>query len=151
MITYACESLSSIRQQIDSLLVEHWEEIALYKDRVPLAPNWAKYQEIEEQKKLVIVSARSEGTLIGYCFWFFVDHIHYQGHTVAVNDVIFLKKEFRRGRIGLELIRQAEYYAIVCGADRISWHVKTSNDWTPILTRMGYALEELIMSKYTGK
>ena len=148
--TYNIERIDEARPELDALLIEHYREIALYQDKVPLAPNWASYYAMERAAQLVLVSARKEGVLVGYAAWLLKDHLHYQGHLVAMNDVIFLAKEHRRGRTGLRLIDESEYLLKVLGVDRIMWHIKPSNDWSPILKRKGYQVEEFVLGKYTG-
>ena len=63
------------------------------------------------------------------------------------NDVLFLKKEHRSGSTGIKLIKYSEQKMKELGANKIAWHVKHSNDFRPILYRMGYADEDSIVGK----
>ena len=88
--------------------------------------------------------------------FFFYEHMHYR-LLVATNDVIFLDKDYRtKTTVGLRLIKASEAELELErrrrgeAQMRVLWHVKPKNDWTPILARLGYAPEEIIMGKLTG-
>lgn len=86
------------------------------------------------------------------CWWvtvlfFMKPHIHYKDLIVATNDVIFLKKEYRLGITGIKLLKYSEQKIRELGAKKITWHVKYSNDFRPILHRMGYSDEDVIVGK----
>lgn len=147
MITYDFEGWDSCKDEVRQLCVAHWEEIALNKDVIPLDPDWERYAAADKAGSMVFVTCRDNGRLIGYSIWFITKHLHYKQTTWAYNDVIFLLKPYRKGRIGLKLINFSEYYMKVLGADKIAWHVKVTNDWTPILRRMGYVMEDIVMGK----
>jgi hypothetical protein len=85
--------------------------------------------------------------LIGYSAFFLKPHIHYKDILVASNDVLFLKKEHRVGRFGLKLIKYSEQKMKELGANKITWHIKSSNDFSPILHRMGYIDEDIIVGR----
>lgn len=148
-VKFDFEVLTQLQSEVEPLLREHWSEVALYQDKVPLRVDWARYAALEKQNAYVFFTARRDGELVGYAGWFVNEHMHYLGHSVAMNDVIYLKPA-ARGRTGLGLIRHSEYVLKVLGVDRILWHLKPDHDWSKILTRMGYTQEELIYGKYTG-
>jgi len=148
--TYDVESIHEVRREAEPLLADHYRELAHYQDRIPLAPMWEQYAQLEQRNDFFLMCARHDGTLVGYAGWFLRPHPHYAGCLMAANDIIYLAPAHRRGRVGLKLIDESEYLLKVLGVDRITWHVKPSHDWSPILKRKGYQLEELIYGKYTG-
>jgi len=147
MMEYSVQKLKEFRGELDDLIWLHWEEIALNKDQINLDPDWDKYEEGDRNGQIVWITCRHKGILVGYSSWFLTKHLHYKNHTWAYNDIVYLKKEHRRGRNGLDLIRYSEYVMKLLGADKIAWHVKSTHDWTPILRRMGYGLEDMTMGK----
>jgi hypothetical protein len=48
MITIACEPWERVRQQIWPLWQLHYAEIAEDKERIPLDPDWDKYDRLAE-------------------------------------------------------------------------------------------------------
>lgn len=130
----------------EPILVDHWREVALYQEKIPLEPDYSRYVAAENQGRLVIVTARKDGELVGYSVFILHRHIHYKNCLVASNDVIYLKPEYR-GVIGARLILKSEAILTELGVDRMTWHVKPKHDWSPILERMGYDHEEIIMGK----
>jgi hypothetical protein len=79
--------------------------------------------------------------------------LHYSTCLIASNDVIYLQPEFRkRTRLGTLLITESEKLLAAIGAlrgmtVRITWHIKPEKDWSAILKRKGYMVEETILGK----
>lgn len=147
-ITIERESCAQIVPDIGPLLQAHWREVALYQDAVPLAPDMDRYRGLEKAGKLVVVAARDDARLIGYSVFLLHNHLHYMTCRVASNDVLFLSPEYRKGTTaGVRLVRESERMLTLLGVNRITWHIKPANDWSAILERLGYDLEEKIMGK----
>jgi hypothetical protein len=66
---------------------------------------------------------------------------------VATNDVLFLIKRVRTGTTGIKLIKYSEQRMKELGATKMTWHIKHANDIRPILHRMGYVDEDIIVGK----
>jgi hypothetical protein len=149
MIKFQRESFWDAKGGVTKLMDAHWQEVALHKEERPLDPDWGRYTAAEAGGRLVIVTARREGAMVGYSAFFLYHHPHYRQCYVASNDVIYLDPSCR-GQDGLRLIRESEKELIAAGVHCITWHVKPGNDWSPILARMGYGQEEIIMGKMLG-
>jgi len=147
MITFNIEPVLKCKDEMLSLLDEHYEELTLNKHVVKLNPNWNEYDRREKSGKFVYLTARDDGKLVGYSAWFVDYHIHYADLKVAMNDVIFLKKEYRQGMAGIKLIKYSEKIVKELNVNKIAWHIKESNDFRPILQRMGYIEEDIIVGK----
>lgn len=147
MIKYNIEPVLQCREEMLSLLDEHYEELTLNKEIVKLNPNWPEYDRREKAGKFIYITARDGGVLIGYSAWFIDYHIHYADLKVAMNDVIFLKKKYRQGMTGIKLIKYSEATMKESSVNKIMWHIKESNDFRPILERMGYNTEDIIVGK----
>lgn len=144
---FQTESFSDVRGSIEGLLLDHYREVALHQDDVPLAPDWGLYQHLDESGGLKIFTARQDGGLIGYAIFFVRYHAHYKETLCAINDIVFLRHGYRKGLAGAKLIRYADQELEAYGVDRIFWHIKYSNDFSPILHRMGYLDEEKIVGR----
>lgn len=147
MIEFKIEPVLECKDEMLSLLDEHYEELTLNKEVVKLNPDWEEYHKREINNKFVFISMRESGKLIGYSAWFIGPHIHYKDLVVAVNDVIFLKKEYRSGTNGIKLLKKSEEIVKGLGVNKITWHIKESNNFIPILKRMRYSTEDIIVGK----
>ena len=66
---------------------------------------------------------------------------------MAANDVLFLRHDLRLGTTGIKLLKFSEQQLKLLNVNKITWHVKFAKDFRPILHRMGYADEDVIVGK----
>lgn len=90
------------------LFKRHHAEIALYQDRVPWKPDWDIYYARERAGGMVIVTARSNGVLIGYIAQVVGPGLHFNETLWSFNDVIWLDPNYREGWVGIKLITEME-------------------------------------------
>ena len=141
------EPLSSIVHEVSYLLKQHYLELTGNKDKVKLDPIWSRYAELEQTGKFYTFTVRDNGELVGYSGFILDRHLHYRDLMVATNDVLFLREDLRLGITGIRLIKFSENRMKELGANKITWHVKFSKDFRPILHRLGYLDEEVIVGK----
>jgi hypothetical protein len=144
---FASELLCEVVQEVQPLLQMHWEELTRNKEIAKLAPMWEEYAALEQMGRFVVFTARDDGKLVGYNAFFINKHIHYAGMTLAQNDVFFLVPDHRRGTAALRFLRYCEDQLRELGAMKLTYHCKTVNNFAPILHRLGFADEELIVGK----
>lgn len=137
--TYQRESVRDVCAEVVPLLVAHWEEIAFYSD-IPLDPDWVSYFNAEDQGYLRVYTSRRHGELIGYAAFFVRHNVHYQGSKQAAQDLIYVRPEYRKGRIGLGLIRYCEDQLRQEGCQLIMQHAKHDEKhvFGSLLERLGY-------------
>lgn len=143
-------TVADMQAQAAALLHAHWEEVAKRRDLMVLAPDWPRYEQLEANGALLSVGAFVDGVLVGYSLTLVGPHLHYVGLTVAQNDVLFVAKEHRHGRIGLDLIRKTEEMAKERGARLVTWHAKEGTALAALMPRLGYDVHEIIFSKGVG-
>ena len=130
------------------LFAEHWDEIALNKQVMALKPDAARYEAMEASGALFILAAfNQDGVLVGYSVNFVMRHLHYADLCVASNDLLFVSKEHRHGRLGLQLIRATEAHAKEKGARLMLWHAKQNTPLADIMPRLGYGVQDIIFSR----
>lgn len=148
MIEVRQQLLYEVMGEADALLRLHYNELTLNKDRVILNPAWEEYAALEHLKRFVLFTARQDGKLIGYSAFFVNRHLHYADLTVAFNDVLFLHPEYRAtSTAGLRLLRFADAELKEIGANKIVYHAKLDTNLIPILHRLGYKTEEMVLGK----
>lgn len=150
MITYQQEFLATARPDAQKLLEAHWEEIALNKGKIALNPDWEAYEALEGSGKLKIFTARDDDRLIGYFVVIVGVNLHYKDHVFAVNDILYLDKEYRKGRTGLKLIKFAEKCLKEDGVSVLSINTKVHKPFDSLMEYMGFNLIERVYSKYIG-
>lgn len=147
MIAIRRERYDDVIEEIKPLLVEHWKEIATYREAIPFDADYARYRYLDETGKLIILTARDFTTLVGYSIMFLLNHPHYKSTLFAMNDIIYIRPDKRGGSAGVRLIEASEQAAKDAGAVKIGWHVKLSHNFSPMLERRGYDMEEVNMAK----
>lgn len=144
---YAHESYTNIKDEIKPLLEQHYKEIALDQDVIKLNPDWDAYAKYDSIHALRCYTARNDdGDLVGYFVLMVSTSLHYKDHLFANNDVIFLRKDARKGMTGVKLIK----YAVKClqreGITRININTKTHQPFDIIVERLGFELIERVYS-----
>jgi len=150
MITYQQEFLDTCEKDCQELIRLHWEEIALNKELIKLNPDWDAYHTLENSDKLKIFTARVKEELVGYFVVITGSNLHYKDHVFAVNDILYLSKEHRKGRTGLKLIKFAEKCLKKDGVSVLSINTKVHKPFDSLMEYMGFNLIERVYSKYIG-
>jgi GNAT superfamily N-acetyltransferase len=146
-ILFQRERAHALWAEITPLLEKHWQEIAHFKD-VPLEPDVERYNAMEDAGLLRCYTARVDGVLVGYAVFFAGSlNMHYKSCTVANNDVVFLHPDYRRGRLGLQLVDFCES-RLREEVQVVYWHVKAAHPALgKILARRGYKMVDEIYAK----
>lgn len=158
MTEFATESVAQVVEEIEPLLRAHWEEIAAYKDKVPLAPDYEQYRKLEELGKLLVCTARDDGKLIGYGVYIVNRGFDYSKNIVAVARLFYVEPGHRGDsleRIERELVADSllefgEEKLKARGVSVISLHIKVWKDWSGLAESRGYTRAEYIHQKYVG-
>src|ERR1700686_1930902 len=101
MTVIASELWADIFFELLPLFEEHWRELALYKDRRCLSPKLAGYCDAEKLGKLITLTARQNGELVGYLIIYCDTSPHYQTTIEAHTDVPFVTRKVRGRGIGV--------------------------------------------------
>ena len=141
------KDIDSIRSEIEVLLEEHYAELTLDKDVMKLAPDWDKYNQLNNDGKLSVVAAYNDAEMVGYSVFFLNEHIHYKNNIIANNDVLFLRATHRLGMTGVKLIKYSEMILQQLGVSKVIWHIKQAKDFRKLLHRMGYQDEDIIVGR----
>ena len=95
MITCTIESLSECLEELKPLFPKHWEELAVFKDRMPLAPNYDLYWQREAMGQLATAILRKDGQVIGYWPVFVAPGLHYSTTLTGQSDIIWIHPDHR--------------------------------------------------------
>ena len=151
MISYQEESFYDVIDEIKPLLEKHWEEIAIYKDKIKLNPNYDQYKVLQDNGMMHIATARDDEKLVGYFITFIVPNLHYQHIKTASNDILFLAPEYRKTLVGYGMIKFAVQKLSEMDIDIISIHEKKEHSLAPVMKRLKFEHKENTYMKYVGE
>ena len=143
---FALEALAQVKREAEPLLQQHYEEIALNKDKIKLNPDWRAYAELDKINALRVFTARKDGKLMGYFVIIVSKSLHYRDHLFANNDIIFLTKAARKGQTGVKLIKFALDALEAEGVTKVHINTKAHQPFDAILERLGFEEIERVYS-----
>lgn len=151
-VGFQWELLRDIAKELLPLFQRHHAEVEDFKEIVPCDPDWDRLFAAELAGALHILTARSDGVLIGYAFLFVLPHLHSASVLVAQVERFWLDPDFRSGWTGIRLLREPEARARELGAKilAVSPRVNFAKDRgtiARIVERLGYAPLETVYAK----
>ena len=146
MITYQEEAYSDCIEELKAIYPDHYEELAVEKS-VPLEPDYQTYLHLEKLGKISLITCRKDSELIGYVMFFLNTHMHYKSCVVAHEDIYYLKKPYRKGRIGIKLFQYAEQAMREKNVNRIVYGTKVYLDNSKLFEYLGYRFYEKLYTK----
>jgi GNAT superfamily N-acetyltransferase len=114
-------------------------------------PDLEKYQFLEQNGNLLLVTARADGVLVGYFLWIVMTHPHYQNVLVAEEDLHFLSPEYRshgscgEGRgYGYRMLEAARDAAIARGAQLLTVREKIGHEHPSLMAGLGFTPADIV-------
>lgn len=151
MITCHIESFTERLPELQKLLPEHYKELALNQDKVPLDPQYEVYMEREKQGGLLFVTLREAGELVGYFIGFIAPGLHYRTCLTCTMDIFYVRQDKRRGSAGVRLFRFVERELRRRGVQRWFMGSKVHADASALFKRIGASPVETYFSKWLGE
>lgn len=151
MITAHVESLEERLDEIRVLLPEHYKELALNQDHVPLDPQYELYVDRERNGALLFMVLRDAGEMIGYFIGFVAPGLHYKTCLTCSMDIFYVRKDKRQGSAGVRLFRAVEAELRRRGVQRWFMGSKLHADASALFKRIGASPVETYYSKWLGE
>jgi GNAT superfamily N-acetyltransferase len=142
-----CDTITDKIAMCEALQEEHWDEIARNKHLMVLSPDVSQYRRLEQGGRLFAIVAYAGAEIIGYSVNIISTNLHYSDLVMANNDLLFVGKAHRAGRVGMRLIQETENAAAKRGARMVMWHAKENTPLADILPRIGCTVQDIIFSK----
>jgi GNAT superfamily N-acetyltransferase len=146
MTTYQAEDPATFIEELKGVLPEHYDELCVTKD-FPLKPDYEAYGRLYMADMLRCITVRDNDELIGYAIFIVQPHLHYMTCRTAFEDIYFLKKECRKGRVGIRLFQFAEDVLKKDGVHRIIMHTKIHLDNSRLFEYLGYKHTDKLYTK----
>ncbi len=105
MISAQIESFAQCAGELANLFPGHWEELALFKDRMPLSPQWQEYVRRERDGILFLATVRWDGAIVGYYTAQVAPGFHYSTTLTGTHDLVYVVPEARDKGLALPLFR----------------------------------------------
>lgn len=126
------------------LMRAHWEEVANWRDEVPLEVDVVRACAMEERGELRAWTVRHDGHLVGYVVCLIGPHLHYRTTIHGWVDVVYLVPALRGTGVGRRLLDRVITDLREAGVRRLACHVKLGFDFGPLLEQMGFRATETI-------
>ena len=146
MITYQVEEYENCIEEIKPHYIKHYEELSVTKE-FDLDPDYEAYSNLATIGLIKVITCRKEGVLIGYIYFILSKNLHYKTMLVACEDIYYLEKSERKGRVGINLFKFAEQYLKSIGVNRIVYSTKVHLDNSRLFEYLGYSFIEKHYSK----
>ena len=150
MIKFAVETLRECLDDLLPLLEPHFEEVNFNKDTVPHEPDWDGYMAMENARLLHVVTARDDGELVGYCSTLIGPSLHHMNNTFGINDALYLKPEYRGGRVAFDMMKFVFAELKKLGVDHVHLSMKVTHPFDALCEALGMQLEERTYSLHIG-
>tara|TARA_R110000744_G_scaffold12907_6_gene38051 strand:+ start:686 stop:1138 length:453 start_codon:yes stop_codon:yes gene_type:complete len=142
------ENYWDVLGDIKPLLIKHWEDIALDKDAVKLDPSWEMYDYLANHGNIHVTTVRNDdGVMVGYCVYILSRAMHYATETYADGDIFWLDPDYRKGTIGIRMLKAAEKSLATLGVTKVLNKVKLHKDVGKIFEHLGYSAIERVYAK----
>jgi GNAT superfamily N-acetyltransferase len=149
-LTINREHYSEYINDIKVLLPQHWKELALYQDDIPLAPDYDFYKRADFAGMLAFFAIRhvESHDLVGYAVYFIKAHHHYLGQRWAISDIFWLHPDLRNGGVGKWMFAYVENELKKLGAVVMHTTLKKEHPAAAyVLEALGHTQVELGYSK----
>lgn len=130
--------------------MEHYEEIAADKDRMPMRPDIKRFEALEAEGQLQVLVAREAGKMVGYAVFIVSPHPHYADVLCGFEDAYFLTKSLRKGWAGIKLLRESIRLLKARGVKRVFVHTKKHKNLGAVLKHLGLSHSDEIYSGWIG-
>lgn len=152
-LTFQVERWGDFYPDAKGLMQRHWEEIALDRERIPLALDEPRYESMDAAGILHVLTVREDGGLVGYFIAFILPHVHYStSGKMAFTDIYFMMSECRKGTNGFQLFAEAEKSLVAAGVSKIYLSTKVHRDCGKIFESLGFTLTDRVFTKcYAGR
>ena len=146
-ITYSVESMLACKDELEPFIEPHWMELGLDHQDVPVALDWGTYKKHDDEGRLHMVAVRDNGVLIGYHISLLTNMLHYKNTLHAVTDLYYLKPEYRKTKIGVQMFKFAETCFKAKGVTKIITGTKLHLNHSALFESLGHKSTEITFTK----
>jgi GNAT superfamily N-acetyltransferase len=142
-LTFGTEAYSDAIEEMRLMYAAHWAEVGIGN----LAPDYARYLDLEAAGLLHVVTARDAGALVGYHVLVVTRSLHDRAELCAITDIVYLKPAYRQGFTGFQFLKYACESLKAVGVTRVSTMSRKRRFFGKVLERLGFDELEVIYMK----
>lgn len=142
---FAREKAPKFYDEARDLITQHYSELG--DPTAQFKPDLALFFAAEESNNLLVYTVRKGNKIAGYAIFIRFIHQHYMGEQVAECTALFLDPMYRGLGVGKGFLAWCDEQLKLENVQVVYHHVKASNDFSPILTGIGYGLDDYLYSK----
>jgi GNAT superfamily N-acetyltransferase len=147
MLAFGVEPLALIWDEKVRCAQDHWGQTSMCRNGETLNLSYERYARYEAAGWYFEIVARDErGAVAGFCGMYLVPSMHTQ-ETLATEDFIYLKPEYRKGRNGTRFYEFVEGEMTRLGATKITLTAPPGSVSCRILERLGCEVSAIQYSK----
>lgn len=152
MLTTQVESFVGALPELREIFPRHHAELGLFKDRMPLRPQYGEYVERERAGKLFLVTTRKDGQIIAYHTAQVAPGFHYGDTLTGTTDMYYIVPEERGRGVVLPLFRQTERELRRRGAQVwfSGWKTHNPLNMPGVLDALGFEPADTYKTKWLG-
>jgi len=153
MTTLQLETWHQFYEDAPALWNEIWDELKGALKEAPgqerIDPDVGMYQVLDVLGRLVVVTVRDGEKLVGYTTTILQRHPHFPTE-IAFGDSIYLAQEYRKGSLGLRLLRETERRLREFGVKRYFMPFYERAGMEKLYSRLGFSNDYQVYSKWIG-
>ena len=146
LIVYEDVDILKFLYELEQLLPKHYEELCVTKE-YQVEPDYEAYKKLADAGMLRAITCRVDGNLVGYIIFMVQPHLHYKSCKTAYEDIYFVAKDYRKGRLVIKLFQYAEEVLKGHGVNRIILHTKVHLDNSRLFEYRGYNMTDKVYTK----
>lgn len=152
MLTAQVESFERAIPEIKKLIDTHWDELALFKDKMPLRPQWDEYVRREKNGALFLATVRKNGEIVAYYIAQVALGFHYGETLTGTMDIAYVVPRLRERGLAIPLFRCVEREMKRRGVKVWYSGFKASNPMgmDKLLNAFGFAPADIYYAKWIG-
>jgi len=129
-------------------ITAHHEEVSLYTS-FKLDPDVEKYRLLSDMGiyKAFTMRTSAKSELVGYAGFFMSPMLHFKNNNQAVNDLIYVRPEYRKQGHGKAFIDYINKALKELGADIVYYNIPARMDWSKMLKERGFAINDFVYSR----
>jgi len=141
------ETLALAESEMDALIKSYYADTTAQEGIPPLQMVWSFYRSLEDQGRLVIISARESAELIGFAMYMIMPHPQHGGLEHAMCNTLAVATKHRGKGVGTLLVESAEIYLRTTKAAVMLHGFRAIYDVKPLFPKLGFTLTEQIYIK----
>lgn len=152
MISAQIESFEKALPELIKIFPTHWTELAIFKEKMPLSPQYDEYVKRERNGILFLATVRKNGRIVGYYTAQVAPGFHYKETLTATMDMAYVVPEERQKGLALPLFRAVERELKRRGVKiwYSGWKTAKPLGMPDLLEAFGFSSADTYLAKWLG-